>query len=97
MQSQVHYLPLVKAVEAATGRRPHLSTILRWCQYGSRGIRLESWVLGGRRLTTVEAVKNYMEAVTAASVGGLAPPVETPNQASKRAERAAKELRSRLK
>ncbi len=97
MQTQVEYLPLVEAVERATGRRVHLSTALRWCQRGSRGIRLSSRVLGGRRLTTVDSVKAYMESVTAVSAGGVAPPAETPAQATKRASQAAAELEKRLK
>lgn len=60
-------LPLAVAVEQATGRRPHLVTCLRWCSRGSRGVRLESSVLGGRRLTSVDAVQRFMDAVTAVS------------------------------
>ena len=47
-------MPLVDAVDRATGRRPHLSTVLRWCTKGN--VRLESRILGGRRLTSVDAV-----------------------------------------
>ncbi len=90
------YLPLVDAVEQATGRRPHLSTCLRWCTRGSRGVRLESRVLGGRRLCTISAVIRYMTATTAASVGGMVAPVQTPHQANVAAERAAKKLAARL-
>jgi hypothetical protein len=59
-QDQDHYLPLLTAVEVATGARPHLSTILRWCTKGARGRVLESVVLGGRRMTTVRAVQAFM-------------------------------------
>lgn len=70
------YLPLVDAVEEATGRRPHLTTCLRWCTRGTRnGVRLSSRVLGGRRLTTVDAVRDYMNAATNASVGGMVEPL----------------------
>jgi hypothetical protein len=89
-------LPLVDAVEQATGRRPHLSTCLRWCTRGSRGVRLESRVLGGRRLTSVPAVHRYMDATTAASVGGDVGPVVTPKQQEAAAEKAAKKLAKRL-
>lgn len=61
-------LPLVEAVHKATGYRPHLSTALRWCQRPNRyGIRLESWRLGGRRVTSVEAVRRFNQATTAAA------------------------------
>lgn len=82
--------PLVKAVEEATGRRVHLSTVLRWTQRGSKGVRLESRVLGGRRLTSVEAVRRFMNATTQA-----AEPVEIviPTKAREKAkEKAAKRL-----
>jgi len=89
-------LPLVDAVEQATGRRPHLSTCLRWCTRGSRGVRLESRVLGGRRLTSVPAVIRYMDATTNASVGGMVKPIATPRQQDVAAQRDAKKLASRL-
>ena len=61
-------LPLVEAVQKATGRRPHLSTVLRWCQRPNRyGIRLESWLVGGRRVTSVERVRLYTERTTEAA------------------------------
>lgn len=61
MQTNEKLLPPVLAVEKATGVKVHLSTVLRWCQRGSNGIKLESTVLGGRRLTSVEAVKRFTE------------------------------------
>ena len=88
--------PLVDAVEMATGRRPHLSTCLRWSKKGSHGVRLETRVLGGRRLTSIGAVHRYIEAVTAAKDGSLPPAVETPKQAERAAQRAAKRLAARV-
>jgi hypothetical protein len=65
-------LPLVEAVQKATGRRPHLSTVVRWCQRSNRhGIRLESWLIGGRRVTSVERVRAYNERTTAAADHGI--------------------------
>ena len=90
-------LPLIQAVEQATGRRPHLSTCLRWCTRGSRGVRLSSRVLGGRRLTTVTAVLAYMDATTAASVGGIVETIATPHQQDVAAQRDAKKLVARLR
>jgi Protein of unknown function (DUF1580) len=85
-------LPLVDAVQAATGRRPHLSTVLRWCQRGCHGIRLESRMLGGRRLTSLDAVNRYVDAVTAFKDGSTSIPIETPKQAATRAKRSADKL-----
>lgn len=72
-------LPLVEAVKQATGRNVHLSTVLRWSQRGSRGIRLESKVLGGRRLCSVEAVHRFIELTTRASDIGEPPAIASPS------------------
>ncbi|MEZ6088236.1 MAG: DUF1580 domain-containing protein [Pirellulaceae bacterium] len=77
-------LPLVDAIEAATGYRPHLSTCLRWCQRPNRyGIRLESWRIGGRRVTSIAAVQRYNEATTAAANNALGIPLCPRPQRSK--------------
>ena len=61
-------LPLVDAIQRATGRRVNLSTALRWCQSHNRyGNRLQSWLIGGRRVTSVESVHRYNESNTAAA------------------------------
>ena len=60
-------LPVVAAIETATGVKVHLSTALRWCQFGADGILLESVVLGSRRMTSVEAVRRFTKACTAQS------------------------------
>ena len=83
-------LPLVDAVEAATQRRPHLSTVLRWAQRRNRyGIKLESWLIGGRRVTSVESVRRYNESTTAAADGI---PVSTTKQRAKAHDDAKREL-----
>ena len=84
-------LPLVEAIHKETGRRPHLSTALRWCQSRNRyGIKLQSWRIGGRRVTSVECVRRYNEATTVAADPG------TPNaitaQRSKAHSDAQREL-----
>ena len=61
-------IPLVQAVEKATGCRPHLSTVLRWCNRHNRyGNRLKSKVVGGRRLTSIQWVLEYIDANTSAA------------------------------
>lgn len=58
-------LPLLNAIEQATGYRPHPSTAVRWCSKPNRhGNVLKSWMIGGRRMTSVEAVRCYNEANT---------------------------------
>lgn len=86
---------LVEAVEIASGQRLHLSTILRWCTRPRRGIKLESVMLGGRRLTSVQAVHRYMQAITEAT-DGTNTQTETPRQREKAAQRSASLLAKRL-
>lgn len=83
--------PLTKAIRIATSQSVHLSTALRWCQKPNRfGIRLESKVLNGRRLTSVEAVLRYVDACTAAADGQPKP--STSAQIERGHEAAMKEL-----
>lgn len=89
------YLPLVAAVEAATGRRPHLSTVLRWAQQGSKGTVLESVILGGRRLTSIEAVKRFVAACSERAKAKTTPQI-TPKQSKAIAQRDAEKLARRL-
>jgi Protein of unknown function (DUF1580) len=49
------------------GRRVHLSTVIRWRTRGVGGVRLEAVRLGGRWVTSREALARFTAAVTAAS------------------------------
>lgn len=62
-------LPALTAVERVTGQRPHPTTLNRWFRHGTKGVKLETLLCGGRRLSSVPAVKRFLEAVTAASDG----------------------------
>jgi hypothetical protein len=59
-------MPLVKAIEEATGYRPSLPTALRWATEGRAGYLMRSSFLGGRRLTCVKWVREFEAATTAA-------------------------------
>jgi hypothetical protein len=50
--------PVPAAVEKATGRRPHPITCIRW----RSKLGLPSTKLGGRVMTSVEAVHRWIEA-----------------------------------
>jgi hypothetical protein len=39
--------------------RPHVATLWRWVNKGCRGIRLESWLIGGLRYTSEEAIEKF--------------------------------------
>ena len=61
-------LPLVKAVKKATGNQYDLSTVFRWSQRPNRhGVQMESWLEGGRRVTSVQAVRRYIQRTTDAA------------------------------
>jgi Protein of unknown function (DUF1580). len=69
--------------------RPHVATVWRWAETGVKGIRLETVQVGGRRFTSAEAIRRFIERTTAAAVGPAAEPPRTP-AARQRAIAAAK-------
>jgi hypothetical protein len=82
---------------ARNGKKTHLSTILRWITRGAKApsgerVRLEAVRLGGRWITSREALQRFAERLT--------PRIDTPSAASPRtsgqqrraAERAGHEL-----
>ncbi len=83
--------PLPEAYERETGIRPHPSTCHRHRLTGCHGVRLITVRCGGKRLTSVEAVHRFNEAVTLAA-DGEQPQVRTPKQRSRDAESATKQL-----
>jgi hypothetical protein len=48
-----------------TGRKPHVSTLWRWCLRGCKGVRLDSLCIGGKRFVTATAIERFIEASTA--------------------------------
>lgn len=89
--------PLAEAVQRATGRRPHLSTCLRWATRGASGVRLETTMLGGRRLTSREAVVRFSQAVTSAKSPSVpVQPMLTPTQRQRAADRYEQQLREEV-
>ena len=51
----------------AKRERMNASTVWRWAQKGVRGVRLETYVLGGRRYTTDDAYLRFIQATTEAA------------------------------
>jgi len=93
MSDHEKLLPLAAAVEAASGQRPNPSTIHRWRLRGIAGQRLETVRLGGKRLASVEAVRRFMNAVTASTDGSPAEPRSRTNRQREAAiARAEREL-----
>ena len=60
-------VPLNEAAKTLPGR-PHASTVHRWRSVGVRGgIRLEALLVGGKWMTSVEAIRRFFLAATAAA------------------------------
>lgn len=53
-----------REVTAMVGHRPDKSTIFRWCLRGVGGVKLEHVRLGGRLLTSRQALTRFVEART---------------------------------
>lgn len=67
------FLSVPSAIEAVTGSRPHPSTCWRWSIKGSGGVVLRTWMVGGRRCTTTEAVNDFICRRTAETTAGSEP------------------------
>jgi hypothetical protein len=72
--------------------RPSRCTLWRWMTEGVRGIRLASVVAGGRRLTSREAVADFVAKTTAAVDGKPPPQTRTVHQRQSCAADANREL-----
>ena len=86
-------ISLTDAAKLSPGR-PNVTTVWRWRNRGVRGVKLETGLFGGRRMTSREALARFFAATTAAADGQ---PVraETPRQRERaivRAEKRAQEL-----
>jgi hypothetical protein len=83
---------------ARSGKRTHLSTLLRWILRGARSpsgerVLLEAVRLGGRWMTSREALQRFAEQLTPrldAAASTETP--RTPGQQRRAAERAEREL-----
>jgi len=77
------------------GVRPHFTTLLRWILDGAKGpggrVHLEALRVGGKWVTSKEALQRFAEALTPA-VGTARPAPRTPGSRQRAAEAAAKRL-----
>jgi hypothetical protein len=72
--------------------RPHVSTLHRWRQKGVRGVKLETLLVGGRRMVSREALERFFTNITAAAEND-APSARTPRQRERAIAQAEQELR----
>jgi hypothetical protein len=63
---------LTDAPADVPGKRPHISTLMRWVLRGVKGIKLETVVVGGRRYTSVEAINRFVARLS--EPGSVQPP-----------------------
>lgn len=73
------------------GRGICAATIWRWAQRGLKGVRLETVMVGGLRMTSVEALGRFFAASTAAA-DGTPLPARTSAQRERAIAAAEKEL-----
>lgn|GEM_PF-658676 len=83
---------LANAAQSLPGGSVHVSTIHRWRMKGVRGVRLETFLRGGIRYTTDEAIARFFAATTAAADGD-ATTVRTPRQREREVTVAERECR----
>jgi uncharacterized protein DUF1580 len=83
---------LARKVPNRHGKRGvNVSTIWRWIQRGVHGVRLESVLIGGIRMSTEPALSRFFSATTAAANGEPAP-IPTDKQHQRAIAAAEKEL-----
>lgn len=70
--------------------RPHISTVWRWIERGCRGQKLQSWLIGGIRHTSTEAIDDFLRRIN--SVSTTAPPASTPRSRARAIAEAEREL-----
>jgi hypothetical protein len=96
-------LPLAEAAKQVppnrNGRPVHVSTLVRWIHHGVGGVRLEARRLGGRWVTTLEALDRFSQAQTDGhpSATQAGPPARQGGGEGRRRrlERAERELKAR--
>jgi hypothetical protein len=71
--------------------RPHIAPVWRWVYHGCRGVKLETVSIGGRRMTSQEAIARFIERSTAVA-NGDAIPTRTAKQRQRAIETAEREL-----
>jgi hypothetical protein len=94
-------IPLREAVKvvppARGGKKTHLSTLLRWILRGAKGpsgemVRLEAVRLGGRWMTSRDALQRFAERLTPRLDGHALSTPRSPEKRRRASEKAAAEL-----
>lgn len=79
--------------DAAASTKASLSywTLYRWATEGLRGVKLESWFIGGKRYTSMAAIDRFNARQTALRNGQA---VDPPTSRKKRSDSARAKLKS---
>jgi hypothetical protein len=91
-------LPAVPGILPASrdGRPVHLSSVYRWTTVGIRGVVLETIQVGGRRLTSVEALQRFAERLSARTGAGAGNPTGLGGRTVAQRQRAARRAEQAL-
>jgi hypothetical protein len=83
------FIPLGKAGRLIS-TNPSTATLYRWALKGVDGVRLESYLVGGRRFTTAEALASFVNRASECRPPGAPPATSRQAEASRAsaAERA---------
>ena len=84
-------IPIAEAPKHIPGR-PSLATVWRWVLNGTRAGKLESFLVGGRRFTTLQSIQRFAQQSTAAADGDTTPSL-TSRQRERQISRAEAEMR----
>lgn len=64
-QTASEAIPLSRAADYFP-LRPHQATVWRWAMRGTRGVKLQTWLAGGKhRYTTPDAIAAFLAAINA--------------------------------
>lgn len=74
----------------ARSQNVNTATVWRWGTKGVRGVKLETIVIGGRRVTTQEAFERFVAATNPEATA--TPPAPTPHERRKAIAAAEREL-----
>lgn len=87
-------ISLTEAAKSLPGR-PHVSTLWRWVREGRRGVRLETVAVGGRRFTSREALRRFVDRVSASHDSEFSSPKVADHGPSDHRRRTANEVLDR--
>lgn len=62
-ENTLSFAEAAKRLPSFNGKRVHTSTVWRWARRGCRGVKLETLCLGGRFVTSVEALERFGKAL----------------------------------